>query len=179
MYLLLRNIKWDTEGQDLDDCLLPEEVLLLAAPIDWDREDYLERVGDLLTDVFGFLHHGCDVVPYIPPQPGQPGTKVCLNAALSAPVSDTRERHGLSLYRQRNFKQLARTSVGVSLPRHPPQDGTAFLGLLLPPNNTGLAVDANYYCQLSEGHCQLTITGEVDQYGRVPFSGIILKPPGQ
>lgn len=54
MHLLVSNIQWDTDGETLDDCFLPETVLVLNAP---DQPDD-ETISTLLSEAFGFCHKG-------------------------------------------------------------------------------------------------------------------------
>lgn len=86
--LVITHIHWDTEGQDIDDCLLPRSVFLTNAPEDWDQEVYKDEIGELLSDVFGFLHDGYVIQVYQAPVPGEPGTAINVNAVLPAPVSN-------------------------------------------------------------------------------------------
>ena len=51
--ILIHDIEWDDEGQGLDECRLPSNVLLLAdTPIEEDD------VSEYLSEAFGFCHYG-------------------------------------------------------------------------------------------------------------------------
>lgn len=62
MHLLIKNIDWDYEGQPPESCLLPNTVLAINAPNEWDTPAYREAVAISVTEVYGFLHHGCEIV---------------------------------------------------------------------------------------------------------------------
>lgn len=53
MILLIKNIKWDEEGQQNLD--LPNSVLFIG----WEKDS--EEVSITLSETFGFNHHGYDV----------------------------------------------------------------------------------------------------------------------
>lgn len=51
--ILIHEIEWDDEGQGLNECRLPSNVLLLA-----DTPINAEDVGEYLSEAFGFNLHG-------------------------------------------------------------------------------------------------------------------------
>ena len=53
MHLLVTNIAWDTEGQTLEECCLPETVVVLDAP-DIMYGAITDPLGELLLNSFGF-----------------------------------------------------------------------------------------------------------------------------
>lgn len=63
---LLVTVDWDTDGASLDDVGLTKQVVVLNAPTNmsgsldkgWEEGDYLEELGEALTDTFGFCHLG-------------------------------------------------------------------------------------------------------------------------
>jgi hypothetical protein len=54
MNLLITNVKWDTEGETLEECRLPNTVVMLDAPGNPDEE----TISTTLSDAFGFCHDG-------------------------------------------------------------------------------------------------------------------------
>lgn len=59
MHLLVTNIQWDTDGESLEECRLPSAVLIVNFRIHSHFEnDDEERVGDLLSEAYGFCHNG-------------------------------------------------------------------------------------------------------------------------
>lgn len=57
--LLISDIQWDTEGQTLEECNLPESVLIFDSFWVAPNEDELrEQLGPILVDKFGFNHSG-------------------------------------------------------------------------------------------------------------------------
>lgn len=52
-------IKWDTDGQPLDECDLPASVVYIGMPsehVDFDSVE--DRISQDLSDRFGFFHNG-------------------------------------------------------------------------------------------------------------------------
>ena len=59
MHLLISDIQWETDGEPLDECGLPESVLVLDVPADIASDETLqESLDSQLSDQFGFLHEG-------------------------------------------------------------------------------------------------------------------------
>jgi hypothetical protein len=56
MHLLINGIQWDTEGETLEECRLPETVVMLDAP-DTIGEVEEDIIGSTLSDAFGFCHY--------------------------------------------------------------------------------------------------------------------------
>lgn len=54
MQLLITAIQWDTDGEELDECALPETVVMLDAPGNPDED----TISETLSDAFGFCHGG-------------------------------------------------------------------------------------------------------------------------
>lgn len=54
MQLLITAIQWDTEGETVDECRLPEVVVMLDAPGNPDED----TISETLSDAFGFCHGG-------------------------------------------------------------------------------------------------------------------------
>ncbi len=63
MILLLTKIKWDTDGESLKECRLPENVIVVGLPNPYPRETVSQQfiddiVAEKLTESFGFCHDG-------------------------------------------------------------------------------------------------------------------------
>jgi hypothetical protein len=64
MQLLLTNIQWDTDGENMEECNLPSNVLVLGLTPECFEEDgeltfeAVEIISTKLSDDFGFCHHG-------------------------------------------------------------------------------------------------------------------------
>ena len=54
MHVLLTQIDWKTDGESLADCRLPEQVVALDVPAEFD----VDQLGSLLQEAFGFIHCG-------------------------------------------------------------------------------------------------------------------------
>lgn len=52
---LLVLVEWDTDGEPLEDCALPENVLILDTPEDIGSDEE-EQIAELLSESFGFCH---------------------------------------------------------------------------------------------------------------------------
>jgi hypothetical protein len=55
---LLVDVEWDDEGQGLEECCLPTNVVVLDVPDDVDPREMEDTVSELLSDAFGFCHKG-------------------------------------------------------------------------------------------------------------------------
>ena len=55
---LLTNIQWDTNGESVEECNLPEYVLVIDVLTPLDDEFVEETIGDSLSEAFGFTHDG-------------------------------------------------------------------------------------------------------------------------
>lgn len=58
MHVICKNIEWETDGEDRKKCGLPEFVVFLDVDEFDDEEELSEKLGDRLSDEFGFLHQG-------------------------------------------------------------------------------------------------------------------------
>ena len=64
MLLLLTDIQWDTDGESIEDCGLPSNVIVFGLTVDsflQDGEltdDASEAVSTGLSDAWGFCHQG-------------------------------------------------------------------------------------------------------------------------
>jgi len=63
----ITDIEWDTDGEPIEECGLPETVMVLcdhqhddgvAATLDGPREVLEEILGEYLSESFGFLQRG-------------------------------------------------------------------------------------------------------------------------
>ena len=56
MQLLLTNLAWDSEGQTLEECRLPDNVVVLDFNDDGTYliDEYNDNISDLLLNNFGF-----------------------------------------------------------------------------------------------------------------------------
>lgn len=62
MHLLITEIEWDTEGETIEECALPQNVIVIDADNELDHPDDLnEEISNLLSDAFGFCHYGFQV----------------------------------------------------------------------------------------------------------------------
>lgn len=67
MHLLITEIEWDTEGESIEECALPKNVIVIDAgneldhPDLFDPDDLNEEISNLLSDAFGFCHYGFQV----------------------------------------------------------------------------------------------------------------------
>jgi len=85
VHLLLKDIKWDSDGmRPVEDCLLPLNVLALNAPANWDTKEYREALADEISKVYGFLHYGFEIVPHTPDSKGKRNNPPFL-AVMEAP----------------------------------------------------------------------------------------------
>ena len=64
MYIIATCIDWDTEGIDLRETGLPNSVLVVGCPVD-DKICY-ERLANLITEEYHFMHYGFHVVEVMP-----------------------------------------------------------------------------------------------------------------
>jgi hypothetical protein len=63
MKYLVNNIKWDTDGEDVD---LPTEIIVeLDAETEEHRDNYekIELISDYITNETGFCHKGFSTEP--------------------------------------------------------------------------------------------------------------------
>ena len=61
--MVVRNIKWDTDGDKEVFDSLPQEVVLpdYLTPSNYEgKEEFLDDVSDWLSDEYGFCHFGFD-----------------------------------------------------------------------------------------------------------------------
>ena len=61
--MVVRNIKWDTDGDKEVFDSLPQEVVLpdYLTPSNYEgKEEFLDDVSDWLSDEYGFFHFGFD-----------------------------------------------------------------------------------------------------------------------
>lgn len=61
--MVVRNIKWDTDGDKEVFDSLPQEVVLpdYLIPSNYEgKEEFLDDVSDWLSDEYGFCHIGFD-----------------------------------------------------------------------------------------------------------------------
>ena len=54
MHYLITEIEWDSEGETLEECQLPDNVLMLNVPNPTVDEDLENNIGIALSDAFGF-----------------------------------------------------------------------------------------------------------------------------
>lgn len=54
MDYLITNIEWDSEGETLEECMLPDNVLMLNVPNPTADEDLENNIGIALSNAFGF-----------------------------------------------------------------------------------------------------------------------------
>lgn len=54
MNYLITEIEWDSEGETLEECQLPDNVLMLNVPEPTADEDLENNLGIALSNAFGF-----------------------------------------------------------------------------------------------------------------------------
>lgn len=57
-HLVIHSMYWDTEGLSVEDCDLPQHVLILNAPVDQ------EVIHDFLENAFGFRLKSWNFAPF-------------------------------------------------------------------------------------------------------------------
>lgn len=59
MHLLVTRIEWDTDGVSVEECALPETVIVFDAPDTiGNLLEYEEAISQSLSEAFGFCHNG-------------------------------------------------------------------------------------------------------------------------
>jgi hypothetical protein len=62
MKTLIAHVKWDTDGEPLEECGLNETVVVVNAPDDWQEIDNNDDIlSCAFSDNFGFCHDGYEV----------------------------------------------------------------------------------------------------------------------
>ena len=54
MNVLATNIEWKTDGQPLDECCLPENIVIIGVPDNVTYGELNDLIGSLILDGFGF-----------------------------------------------------------------------------------------------------------------------------
>lgn len=88
--LLINEIQWDCDGFDpVDDCALPLNVLVVGAPLDYEDEEYQERLACFLSDTYGFFFNGFSVSLIQGDKPGRvrhfDDKKIQIDAIMESP----------------------------------------------------------------------------------------------